>query len=98
MNIVVRINGKSKMESPMSSDTISKLNLDVTTMMAFVSALTCDSCKWKFTQPILADQAKRESLSSTKTFLDEIFQGKKLNCVQCFVMFTWFSMCTLCYR
>lgn len=55
--------------------TTSKLNLDVTTMMAFVSALTCESCDWNFTQQILSEQAQRERLASTKAFLDKLFQG-----------------------
>lgn len=76
MRIDVRINGKSRVEMEELTGTISKLNLDVTTMMAFVSSLTCESCNWKFTQPILSEQAQRERLASTKTFLDELFQGK----------------------
>lgn len=55
---------------------IKTLNLDVTTMMAYISALTCESYDWEFDQQILNEQAMRESLSSTKEFLDKQFEGK----------------------
>lgn len=76
MHIDVRIHGETTRETSEPFGTISKLNLDVTAMMAFVSSLTCEPCKWKFSQPILSNQAHQESLSSTKTFLDKLFQGK----------------------
>lgn len=43
--------------------------------MAFISSLTCESCNWEFDQNILTEQAVRESLFSTKKFLDDLFQG-----------------------
>lgn len=76
MHIEVRVDGKSRSEINEPTGTISTLNLDVTTMMAFVSALTCESCDWQFSQPILSEQAQRERLASTKAFLDELFHGK----------------------
>lgn len=80
LNIVVRINGKSNSfeDQPVQSNN-DKLNLDVTALMAFVSALTCESCNFVFQQPILTEQAQSESLSSTKEFLDQTFQGIVIN-------------------
>ncbi|XP_055305654.1 UPF0415 protein C7orf25 homolog isoform X2 [Sitodiplosis mosellana] len=80
LHIDVRIDGTNKSSGEMNEPigVNSKLNLDVTTMMAFVSALTCESCDWEFTQKILSEQAHRERSTSTKTFLDELFQGKEL--------------------
>lgn len=75
MQIVVRINGKDKNKIHRSIETNSKLNLDVTAMMAFVSALTCESCNWEFIEPILTDQARCESSFSTKGFMNSLFQG-----------------------
>ncbi|XP_031632321.1 UPF0415 protein C7orf25 homolog [Contarinia nasturtii] len=78
LNIIVRIDGSSRNEISQSVDTISKLNLDVTAMMAFVSSLTCESSMWEFNQPILSEQAQAERRSSTKAFLDKVFEGKEL--------------------
>lgn len=77
LKIEVRVNGKSDNVSNDSSDnSINKLNLDVTALMAYVSSLTCDTNNVTFEQPILIEQARRESQSSTKQFLDELFKGK----------------------
>lgn len=83
MQITVRINGKIQdelVEAVEKNEITTKLNLDVTTMMAFVSNLTCESCDWLFSQPILNEQACRERKISTKLFLDELFQGKITLC------------------
>lgn len=76
LNVQVRINGKAIVhdEEPQIVD-IKLLNLDVTSLMAFISSLTCESCNWEFDQNILTEQAVRESLCSTKKFLDDLFQG-----------------------
>lgn len=75
MNIEVRINGKAVSHEESQFIDIKLLNLDVTTLMAFVSSLTCESCDWEFNQKILTEQAVQESLASTKEFLDDLFQG-----------------------
>lgn len=79
MQVVVRINGKLRDQCAEINENngmnITKLNLDVTTMMAFVSNLTCETCDLSFSQPILNDQACRERVASTKLFLDELFKG-----------------------
>lgn len=77
LHIVVRVNGKSiNVIHDYTENNLCNINLDVTAMMAYCSSLTCESCNWKFKQPILTDQAKREQLNSTKKLLNEIFQGK----------------------
>lgn len=75
LNIEVRINGKAVVHEDSHFVDIRILNLDVTTLMAFVSSLTCESCDWEFDQKVLTEQAIRESLASTKEFLDDLFQG-----------------------
>lgn len=82
MNIEVRVNSQSKNEE-LVLDTdlmlnITKLNLDVTAMMAYVSSLTCESCDFEFKHTVLNEQAARESLISTKKFLDNLFKGKSI--------------------
>lgn len=69
----MRINGNGDLLA--ESEEINKLNLDVSTMMAFISNMTCEICDITFSQKILNDQARREQLVSTKAFLDELFQG-----------------------
>lgn len=76
LNIEVRVDGKAVVHKESQIGDIKLLNLDVTTLMAFVSSLTCESCDWEFDQEILTEQAIRESLSSTKEFLDDLFRGK----------------------
>lgn len=50
-------------------------------MMAFVSSLTCESCNFAFDQPILTQQAERESICPTKKYLDKLFQGKRTSVI-----------------
>lgn len=79
LNIEVRIDGKAVLASHEQEFVdIKTLNLDVTTMMASISSLTCESFDWEFDQSILTEQAIQESLSSTKVFLDELFKGKRM--------------------
>lgn len=74
MGIIVRFNGNGDLQT--KSEEINKLNLDVTTMMAFVSNMTCETCDITFGQKILNDQACQERLVSTKAILDNLFQGE----------------------
>lgn len=75
LNIEVRINGRAVNHQKSQVVDIKLLNLDVTTLMAFVSSLTCECCDYEFDLEILSQQAVRESLVSTKEFLDDLFQG-----------------------
>lgn len=81
----MRINGKfvnKTITSEVSEKKPGKINLDVTAMMAYCSSLTSECNDATFREPILTDQAKREKLCSTKTFLVKLFQGKSLITVQ----------------
>lgn len=55
---------------------IDKLNLDVTTMLAYVSALTNGS-NFAYVDKILAQQSALEKSSPVKAMLEKIFQGRK---------------------
>lgn len=60
-----------------STSNISKVNLDVSAMLAYVSSVTNGSCdKYEFSVPVLSQQAKWECERPQKTILDEFFQGK----------------------
>ncbi|XP_055845434.1 UPF0415 protein C7orf25 homolog [Episyrphus balteatus] len=61
---------------------VSTLNLDITTMLAYISSLTNGSTNWSFKEPILTEQAKRERESPLKPVLDKIFEGKRLICCE----------------
>lgn len=55
--------------------TTNKLNLCVTTMMAYVSALTNGGCYKSFAEPLLKQQAEWERMRPLKPLLDGLFQG-----------------------
>ncbi|XP_005191322.1 UPF0415 protein C7orf25 homolog [Musca domestica] len=59
---------------------ISILNLDITTLLAYVSNVCNGSCNWKFQEPILTEQAEKERESPLKPILDKLFSGKRLIC------------------
>ena len=71
---------ESKSES-LSMDQ-STLNLDITAMIAYVSALTNGQTNYVFKEPILTDQAKRERDNPVKPHLDTIFKDKRLICCE----------------
>jgi len=52
-----------------------KLNLDVTAMLAYVSALTNGGCYSGFKEPILNQQAQWERARPVKPVLDRLFEG-----------------------
>lgn len=56
---------------------ISKVNLDVSAMLAYVSSVTNGSCdKYEFSVPVLNQQAKWECERPQKPILDEFFKGE----------------------
>lgn len=60
---------------------ISKLNLDVSAMLAYCSSVCNGSCsKYEFTVPVLAQQAAWEKERPVKPILDMLFKDKKLYC------------------
>lgn len=54
---------------------VDTLNLDVTTMMAYVSNLTNGHCNFVFKQPLLSQQAAWEAQRPVKPDLERLFQG-----------------------
>lgn len=58
------------------------LNLDITAMIAYVSALTNGQADFDFDEPILRDQAKWERQRPVKPVLDRVFKEKRLLCCQ----------------
>jgi len=60
----------------------STLNLDITAMIAYVSALTNGHSNYIFKEKILTDQATKERSDPVKRHLDSIFEGKKLVCCE----------------
>lgn len=60
----------------------STLNLDISAMIAYVSALTNGYSNYVFQEQILTDQAKRERNQPVKKELESIFKDKKLICCE----------------
>lgn len=55
---------------------IKKLNLDVSTMLAYTSSVTNGNCgKYNFSVRVLAQQAEWECLRPVKPILDTLFEG-----------------------
>ncbi|XP_059489612.1 UPF0415 protein C7orf25 [Neocloeon triangulifer] len=63
-----------------NSRTINRLNLDVSTMVAYVSALTNGRNCYQYKQPLLMQQAEWERARPVKPVLDKLFEGKELFC------------------
>ena len=61
---------------------INVLNLDITAMVAYVSALTNGYADYTFKESILTDQAARERSHPAKPPLEQLFKGKRLICCQ----------------
>ena len=57
-----------------------KVNLDITAMIAYVSALTNGRNWFKFSEKILSAQAEWERQHPVKPFLENIFKDKELIC------------------
>lgn len=51
------------------------LNLDVSTMLAYISSLTNGGCFFKFEESILTEQAACERRNPVKVILDSLFAG-----------------------
>lgn len=61
---------------------VDTLNLDVTTMLAYISAMTNGSNNWEYQEPILTEQALWERQNPVKAELDRVFAGKSLICCE----------------
>lgn len=74
--------GRKFRSSELASDTIKSsnmtLNVDVSTMLAYISELSNGGINYKFGEQLLEDQAIVERREPIKPVLDKIFEGKKL--------------------
>ncbi|RZF39850.1 hypothetical protein LSTR_LSTR000498 [Laodelphax striatellus] len=61
-------------------DCIKKINLDVTTLIAYVSSLTNGGENWSFKEPLLNQQAVWERERPVKPILAEILEGREYIC------------------
>ncbi|XP_023324903.1 UPF0415 protein C7orf25 homolog [Eurytemora carolleeae] len=59
-----------------------KINLDITAMIAYVSSLTNGNSNFVFEEPILAQQAEWERIRPVKPFLDKVFCDHTLVCCE----------------
>jgi len=59
-----------------------RLNLDITAMIAYVSNLTNGYSNYVFQEKILSEQAEWERQSPVKPFLNQIFENKTLVCCE----------------
>lgn len=63
-------------------DNITTLNLDITTMLAYISSLTNGSSRWIFREPILTEQAEKEQAVPLKPILEDVFKNRTLLCCE----------------
>lgn len=59
-----------------------KLNIDITTLIAYVSELSNGGAHHKFNEQLLENQAATERKEAIKPTLDSIFEGKQLICCE----------------
>lgn len=59
-----------------------KLNLDITTMLAYISELSNGGINTKFNERLLNEQLENEKISPILPFLEKIFEGKELICCE----------------
>ncbi|XP_067635809.1 UPF0415 protein C7orf25 homolog [Eurosta solidaginis] len=58
---------------------VSTLNIDITTLLAYISNVCNGSCNWIFLEPILTEQAEKERQTPLKPVLDNLFEGNSLH-------------------
>ncbi|XP_055544156.1 UPF0415 protein C7orf25 homolog [Wyeomyia smithii] len=61
---------------------VKSVNLDITTLIAYVSAMTNGSAHWEYNEPLLTEQARWERETPIKPLLDDYFDGKELICCE----------------
>lgn len=61
---------------------VSTLNIDITTLLAYISNVCNGSCNWSFREGILTEQAEKERQTPLKPVLDNLFKGKRLICCE----------------
>ncbi|XP_058456440.1 UPF0415 protein C7orf25 homolog [Malaya genurostris] len=62
--------------------TVKCLNLDITTLIAYISSMTNGSAHWEYNEPLLTEQARWEREKPIKPLLDQYFHGKELICCE----------------
>ena len=70
--------GLSDLSSNINSTDIGIVNLDVSTLLAYVSNMTNGHANFVYREPLLTDQAEWERSRPVKPFLDKLFEGKEL--------------------
>jgi len=78
------INDLTETEQPPVSEVLdeSRLNLDITAMIAYVSSLTNGKSNYLFKDKIICEQAEWERERPVKPFLDKVFCDKDLICCE----------------
>lgn len=75
---------KDEMNDLDALSNVKTLNLDITTLLAYVSSLTNNKLpagkNWQFAEPILTEQAQWEQRNPVKPLLDAMFQNRRLIC------------------
>ena len=59
-------------------DNFTKVNLDVTTLIALVSELTHGGCWYKFPEPLISELAEQERLQPLLPELNAFLQGRRM--------------------
>lgn len=65
-----------------SAKVFTKLNIDITTMLAYVSELSNGGSQFSFNEKLLEEQAMMERKEPIKPLLDKMFEGKQLICCE----------------
>lgn len=71
---------------------VSTLNIDITTLLAYISNVCNGNCNWIFREGILTEQAEKERQAPLKPVLDNLFKGnyiyneKLFECTKCFCL------------
>lgn len=73
---------KFKLQTVTASQSSSKLNIDITTMLAYVSQLSNGGAYYTFQEKLINEQAEMERKDPLKPILDKIFEGKHLICCE----------------
>nr|XP_036224889.1 UPF0415 protein C7orf25 homolog isoform X1 [Bactrocera oleae] len=61
---------------------VTTLNIDITTLLAYISNVCNGSCNWLFREGILTEQAEKERQTPLKPVLDNLIKGKRLICCE----------------
>lgn len=76
------IGRKYELLTTIDNQLYTKLNVDVTTMLAYVSELSNGGQHCSFNEKLLEEQAASERKEPIKPFLDKMFEGKELICCE----------------